>query len=76
MDVGAPCSSMTTMNIVPLIDILLALIIISALITPLTPKRLDALIPQAAKMDAPNPVPIAKTIVVQVFDTRNLKINE
>jgi biopolymer transport protein TolR len=76
MEVGVTGSSMATMNVVPLIDILLVLIIIFMVITPLTPKGLDALIPQPAKRDTPNPEPIAKTIVVQVLDTGKLKINE
>jgi biopolymer transport protein TolR len=74
MDVGATGSSMATMNVVPLIDILLVLIIIFMVITPLTPKGLNVLIPQPAK--TPNLGPIVKTIVVQVFDTGKLKINE
>jgi len=76
MDVGAKGSSMAAMNVVPLIDILLVLIIIFMVITPLTPKGLEASIPQPAKTDKPNPGPIAKTIVVRVFDTGKLKINE
>jgi biopolymer transport protein TolR len=75
MDVGSKGSSMATMNVVPLIDILLVLIIIFMVITPLTPKGLGASIPQP-KTDTPNQVPIAKTIVVQVFGTGKLKINE
>jgi biopolymer transport protein TolR len=76
MDVGAKGSSMATMNVVPLIDILLVLIIIFMVITPLAPKGLAALIPQPATTDTPNSGPMAKTIVVQVFDTGKLKINE
>ena len=76
MDVGSKGNSMATMNVVPLIDILLVLIIIFMVITPLTPKGLDTLIPQPAKTDPPNSEPITKTIVVQVFDTGKLKINE
>src|ERR1700680_528613 len=76
MDVGAKGSSIAKMNVVPLIDILLVLIIIFMVIAPLTPKGLDTSIPQPAKTDKPNPGPIAKTIVVQVFDTGKLKINE
>jgi biopolymer transport protein TolR len=75
MDVGAKGRSMATMNVVPLIDILLVLIIIFMVITPLTPKGLDALIPQP-KTDKIIQGPIIKTIVVQVFDTGKLKINE
>jgi len=76
IDVGAKSSSMAAMNVVPLIDILLVLIIIFMVITPLTPKGLDAAIPQSAKKDTPSPGPMIKTIVVQVFDTGKLKINE
>src|SRR6266446_5941806 len=75
IDVGTKGSSMATMNVVPLIDILLVLIIIFMVITPLTPKGLAGLIPQPAKPDTTNPVPI-KTIVVQLLDTGKLKINE
>ena len=47
MDVGGKSGgAMATMNVVPLIDILLVLIIIFMVITPLTPKGLDALVPQ------------------------------
>ncbi len=76
MDVEAKGNSMATMNVVPLIDILLVLIIIFMVITPLTPKGLNALIPQPSRTDTPNPGQIVKTIVVQVFDTGKLKINE
>jgi biopolymer transport protein TolR len=38
MEVGAKGNSMATMNVVPLIDILLVLIIIFMVITPLTPR--------------------------------------
>src|ERR1700730_10315703 len=76
MDVGAKGSSIAKMNIVPLIDILLVLIIIFMVITPLTPKGLDTSIPHPAKTNKPNSGPIAKTIVVQVFDTGKLKINK
>jgi biopolymer transport protein ExbD len=75
MEVGAKGSSMATMNVVPLIDILLVLIIIFMVITPLTPKGLNALIPRP-KTDTSIQGPLFKTIVVQVFDTGKLKINE
>ena len=76
MDVGGKSGGeMATMNVVPLIDILLVLIIIFMVITPLTPKGLVASVPQPRKIDGP-PEPIRqKTIVVQVLDTGNLKIN-
>jgi biopolymer transport protein TolR len=76
MEVGSKGSSMATMNVVPLIDILLVLIIIFMVITPLTPRGLDAQIPQPAKIDPPNLPPPLKSIVVQVLVRGKLKINE
>jgi biopolymer transport protein TolR len=77
MDVGGKeGGSMATMNVVPLIDILLVLIIIFMVITPLTPKGLDALVPQPAPPNTKQADTTQKTIVVQILDTGKLKINE
>jgi len=76
MDVGAKKGSIASMNVVPLIDILLVLLIIFMVITPLTPKGLDALVPQPAPPNTNQKHIEAKTIVVQVLDNNMLKINE
>ncbi len=78
MDVGGKKGgSMATMNVVPLIDILLVLLIIFMVITPLTPKGLNALVPQPSPANQKNDDQLqAKTIVVQVMDNNKLKINE
>src|SRR3984957_11351453 len=77
MEVGAKKGSIASMNVVPLIDILLVLLIIFMVITPLTPKGLDALVPQPAPPNQKNEAQInQKTIVVQVMDNNKLKINE
>jgi len=65
------------MNVVPLIDILLVLLIIFMVITPLTPKGLDALVPQPPPPgQQASPDLLQRTIVVQVLRGDVLKVNE
>jgi biopolymer transport protein TolR len=74
---GKKGGSMASMNVVPLIDILLVLLIIFMVITPLTPKGLDALVPQPAPPNQAQQQDVdEKTVVVQVLDNDKLKIND
>ena len=76
MDVGSSSGgSMASPNVVPLIDILLVLIIIFMVITPLTPKGLDTLVPQPSPNQQQNQEIENKTVVVQVLKDGKLKIN-
>ena len=67
--------AMAEMNVVPLIDILLVLLIIFMVITPLTPKGLDTLVPQPNPNQQQNQELENKTVVVQVLTNGKVKIN-
>ena len=56
MAMGGPGSGPSAdMNVTPVIDVLLVLLIIFMVITPLTPKGLDALVPQPPKDQSKQP---------------------
>jgi len=67
MSMGGGGGSMADINVTPMIDILLVLLIIFMVIVPVTPKGLEALVPQPPKTKQPENDKSDRTIVVQVL---------
>jgi biopolymer transport protein TolR len=62
---GNTGGAVSDINVTPLIDVLLVLLIIFMVIVPVTPKGLDTLVPQPPK-DPSHEQPNDRTIVVQI----------
>jgi biopolymer transport protein ExbD len=69
MGASGPGGLSSDINVTPLIDVLLVLLIIFMVIVPVTPKGLDALVPQPPKNPQQQQEPDNRTIVVSVLHT-------
>jgi biopolymer transport protein ExbD len=75
MAVGGQGGAVANINMTPMIDVLLVLIIIFMVITPLTPKGLEALVPQPAPPNQQQNDADQRTVVVSVAKDKSMMIN-
>ncbi|HTS24342.1 MAG TPA: biopolymer transporter ExbD [Bryobacteraceae bacterium] len=75
MAVGAQGGPKSDINMTPMIDVLLVLIIIFMVITPLTPRGLEALVPQPPPPGQPPSQSDQRTVVIVIDANHNLSIN-
>ena len=73
---GSGKGPVSSINMTPMIDVLLVLIIIFMVITPLTPKGLEALVPQPPPPNQKAPEDNTRTVVIVINKDRSMMINQ